>query len=238
MRPGTKQVRLGVLAGFCLVVGLLAVPLQAAAQGNRPTTPPRGPPTLPKMHDRGGPPFAPPGPPPNVPPVNPPGHNNLPANSSMARAQRTSHALTLGSALEGTSAGAVHASGLEVRQRLESLTLLNSRGEKLPAPTLLGLLELLDGARTMGLPERLAASPGEARAAAVQLEAALNGLFAAPWTLGDVVAAYNAFIDASPVATLTDPPPELLAIRALLHPLIEAARAHERTTRAGSGSGR
>lgn len=66
---------------------------------------------------------------------------------------------------------------------------------------------------------------GETRAKALVLATSARGLLAAPRRLAEVVAAYNAFVDASSAQFLGDPPPEFFAMQAVLMRLVAERRA-------------
>lgn len=98
-------------------------------------------------------------------------------------------------------------------------------GVPLPREAQQAVLELVEDGRT-GIAARLAA-PGDAAGAeaAAALELQLRALFTAPDRLAGAVAAYNALVDVSTAEFLRRPPPEFLAVRAVLVGLTQPALA-------------
>lgn len=203
-KPASRNSALVVAAASALV--LAAAPAMAQGNANPPANP-RGPAQgVPFNTDRG-----------NIPPglVDNPGRGGGRPNQNVSG---------------GEAVSVAPATVANVTAALRAGTLTTPNGAVIAREAQMMLHRLVatsgKGADAKLVTALTAGGNADAHLQAVALTGALQGLLAAPARqLQPAAVAYNAFVDASSTAFLSAPPAELLAVQAVLLPMVQQATA-------------
>lgn len=211
-----------------VVLGLLFAGAESLlAQGNGrgngpPFTPPGPPPIPPGLSDRGS---LPPGRPFDGGGFNPPGQNRR--NGGPPPGRRGATVAVGESPGASTTTPFVAERAARVQTALRAGTFRTAAGQVVQVAVQRGLHGLLTGSdrtEVAALRASLVSNHnGQASMNAGELASNLDRLLVQPERLHVTVVAYNAFVLASSVDFLVDPPAEFLAVQAVLAELIESA---------------